>query len=91
MLQKLSTDDVILNCYNYVLLNRNACPLVLRFLYNLYKNSKMQVRWCDELSNIFNVKFGVKQGRVLSATLFTVYIDKLFTILNRSRYGCHIE
>ena len=34
---------------------------------------------------------GVKQGGVLSAKLFTLYIDGLFTELKQSGYGCHIN
>ena len=31
---------------------------------------------------------GVKQGGVLSAKLFTLYLDGLFTELKQSGYGC---
>ena len=34
---------------------------------------------------------GVKPGGVLSAKLFTLYIDGLFTELKQSGYGCHIN
>ena len=34
---------------------------------------------------------GVKQSSVLSAKLFTLYIDGLSTELKQSGYGCHIN
>ena len=33
---------------------------------------------------------GVKQGGVISAQLFPVYIDKLLLDLKHSGYGCHL-
>ena len=39
-----------------------VCPLIIRVLYNMYTNSDMQVRWKSELSNVFPLMNGVKQG-----------------------------
>ena len=38
-----------------------------------------------------NVKNGVRQGAVLSPSLFSFYIDSLLQKLERSGYGCHIN
>ena len=70
-----------------LLQKRKGCPLVLRFLHNLYSQSKMQVRWNGEMSNLFPVKCGVKQGGVASPTLFNIYIDELYKLLIESGYG----
>ena len=37
------------------------------------------------------MKNGVKQGAVLSALLFCVYVDELFKILRKKRTGCWIN
>ena len=42
-------------------------------------------------TNYFQLLNGVKQGGVLSAKLFTLYIDGLFTEIKQSGYGCHIN
>ena len=39
----------------------------------------------------FEVKNGVRQGAVTSGIFFAVYIDKLLTILRKSKLGCHIH
>ena len=48
----------------------------------------MQVRWNGEMSNLFPVKCGVKQGGVASPMLFNIniYIDEL-AILSPSLQG----
>ena len=67
-----------------------VCPLIIRVLYNMYTNSDMQVRWKSELSNVFPLMNGVKQGRCLSPMLFTLYLDGLIQKLKHSGIGCHI-
>ena len=52
-----------------------VCPLIIQVLYNMYTNSDMQVRWKSELSNVFPLMNGVKQGGCLSPMLFTMYLD----------------
>ena len=39
----------------------------------------------------FILKNGVKQGGVLSPTLFNLYIDRLLVTLTNSGLGCHIN
>ena len=44
-----------------------------------------------EVSKSFRITNGVKQGAVLSAILFCVYIDELITKLRRNKTGCWID
>ena len=73
-----------------ILREHNVCPTVLRLLYNMYTHSEMQVRWKDNLSILFALYNGVKQGGVLSPILFTLYINGLLERLKSSGLGCHI-
>ena len=42
-------------------------------------------------SSVFSIKNGVRQGAVLSPTLFNIYIDDIQEKLNNSGFGCRIE
>ena len=41
-------------------------------------------------SDAFLVKNGVRQGAILSPSLFCVYMDSLFRLLRNVGVGCHI-
>ena len=60
-----------------------VCPLITRVLYNMYTNS--------ELSNVFPLMNGVKQGGFLSPMLFTLHLDGLIQKLKHSGIYCHIS
>lgn len=48
------------------------------------------VRWRSSFSNFFKINCGVRQGGVLSAYFFAMYIDDIITIVQRSKIGCCI-
>jgi len=48
------------------------------------------VRWGDSFSNVIKLKCGVRQGGVLSAYFFAIYIDDIIKIIQQSRNGCRI-
>ena len=66
------------------------CPKITKLLYYMYTNQECSVRWGSEHSDFFNVSNGVKQGEVISPTLFSFYIDKMFSQLEHSGLGCHL-
>ena len=66
-----------------------VCHLIIRVLYNIYTTSDIQVRWKSELSNVFPLMNGVKQGGCLSPMLFTLYLDALIHNLKHNGIGCH--
>ena len=51
----------------------------------------MSVRWGNLLSESFHVSNGVRQGGILSAYLFNVYIDNLSFRLNNLSIGCVLD
>ena len=57
----------------------------------MYSRQSANVRWSNKFSQQFPITNGVKQGAVLSAILFCVYIDGLFSVLRRKRNGCWID
>ena len=73
------------------LLSRQMPPQLLRLIVNNYVRQQARVAWSDYFSSYFDISNGVKQGGVLSAQLFTIYIDSLLIQLKMSGYGCHIS
>ena len=43
------------------------------------------------MSSYFNISNGVRQGEILSPSLFAIHMDDLSSLLNTSRIGCHIS
>ena len=57
---------------------------------DLYVNGKEVIRWEGEYSNEYPIQQGVKQGGVLSPTLYKLYVNNLLNSLKRSRLGTSI-
>ena len=73
------------------LMAKGVNAIFLRLLLYIYRNQQCNVKWAGKYSQLFSVSNGVRQGAVSSAILFSVYIDELFSLLRRSRLGCHIS
>ena len=43
------------------------------------------------MSPYFTISYKIRQGGILSPSLFAVYMDNLSSLLNASRIGCHID
>ena len=56
----------------------------------MYLTQYADVRWNGVLSEIFSLRNGCKQGAVLSAITYCVYVNGLFEELRRNRLGCWI-
>jgi hypothetical protein len=73
-------------------LETRAVPAVLlRLFIYIYLNQSCFIRWNSVESGIFMVKNGVRQGAILSPSLFCVYIDTLLNQLRDAGIGCHIR
>ena len=73
------------------LLNRSIHILIVRMLMYWYTKQELCIRWGAEMSPYFTISNGVRQGGILSPSLFAVYMDDLSSVLNTSRIGCHID
>ena len=73
-----------------LLLQRNMCPAMVKFLALSYIRQSLSVRWQNTTSTPFPCKNGIKQGAVLSPILFCAYMDALLERLSRLGVGCHI-
>ena len=61
-----------------------------RLLKNWYTNSTSSVRVHNQLSETFTVERGVKQGSVLSPTLYLIVMDQLLKQLKEKNYGLSV-
>ena len=59
------------------LLDKGMPKLFVRLLITMYIYQSCKVRWNQSLSSSFTIVNGVRQGAVLSPSLFSLYIDKL--------------
>ena len=66
------------------------CPLVIRFLINMYIFQSMCVSWENEKSFNCVASNGVKQGGVLLSILYGICNDLLLTMLKESGMGCYV-
>ena len=72
-------------------LSNRVAPIILRLLIYSYVHQGCSVSWNGCNSSKFMISNGVRQGAVLSPTLFNIYIDSLFEKLRDSGCGCWIE
>ena len=73
-----------------LLIDRAICALIIRLLLKVYIFSSASVKWNNCESNTFNISNGVKQGAIISAPLFAIYIDPLLKRLKQKNEGCFI-
>ena len=72
------------------LIERNVCPLIIRWLLNMYLLNNAFVKWKNINSANFKIMNGVKQGGVLSPILFAIYLDPLLEKIHKSGIGCYM-
>ena len=57
------------------LVERKLPAVILRLILGIYLNQSCFIRWNSVESSCFQVKNGVRQGAILSPSLFCVYLD----------------
>ena len=73
------------------LIERNVPAIYIRLLLVMYKSQSAKVKWNRDMSDSFSISNGVKQGAVLSAILFCIYINDLINELRKNREGCWVN
>ena len=72
------------------LMERNLPAIVIRTLITVYTEQYAWVRWGKSKSNIFTILNGTRQGSVLSAAVFSMYVEPLLEELRARGLGCHV-
>lgn len=73
-----------------LLIKRKLPSCIVRTLINLYTSSEVRILWAGLTSDFFVVSNGVKQGGVISPSLFCIYMDDLLVRLSQCGVGCFI-
>ena len=73
-----------------ILLSKQVPAYIIRYLLDSFIRQMSRALWDTCCSAYFSMSNGVIQGGVLSAILFTIYIDKLPCKLKRSGLGCRM-
>ena len=63
----------------------------VRMLLFIYRMQTANVRWNGQVSSLFSLSNGVRQGGVISAILYCFYTNDLFKILRERSAGCWIK
>ena len=63
----------------------------MKILLLWYSKQTVCIKWGTCMSDYFCISNGVRQGRILSPKLFSVYVDDLSDKLIKSKIGCHID
>ena len=72
------------------LIHRKIPLCFLRVLIYWYSNLFSVVKWENCISDNFRVISGVRQGGVLSAKFWAIYMDDLIILLKKSHKGCFL-
>ena len=81
-------DRVCHNTLFKILIKRKIPPYIINVLENWYATQRFIVKWGNEFSSPFQTKCGIRQGSVLSALLFAVYVDDLSDKHLNNELGC---
>ena len=87
---KSAFDVVIINMLMRKLFLLDIDPTTWSLIDDLHLNTSCNIKWKNQLSKEFKVHQGVKQGGLLSADLYKLYIEDLLSLYETSNQGCMI-
>jgi hypothetical protein len=73
-----------------LLMERRLPKNVISILYDWFCKCYVCVRWGGVYSYFFQIKAGVRQGGLMSPTLFAIYMDVLISRLRNCGVGCRL-
>ena len=65
--------------------------IFVRLLLFIYMMQFANVRWNGQVSEMFSLSNGVRQGGIISAILYCFYVNELFQKLRSESFGCWIN
>ena len=65
-------------------------PSTWKIIDNLHHDTITCIKWKQQVSDSFDCQQGVKQGGLLSAELYKLYIEDLLKSYEKSKIGCRI-
>ena len=72
------------------LMDRNVPKVFLDIIITWHTGLMCRVRWDGVFSDWFPITAGVRQGGVLSPDFYSIYVDELVDILQKSGIGCYV-
>ena len=72
-------------------LKAGLSAIFIRLLIFIYINQFANIRWNNDVSSMFSMTNGVRQGAILSGFAYCFYMNELFSILRRNKSGCWIR
>ena len=88
---KKAFDNVNRDCLWYKLMKYGINGKILNAVKSLYNNTACCVRLNNKLTSMIPVYSGVKQGCLISPTLFAIYINDLATDIKALNKGINID
>ena len=71
------------------IIQENICGKMITLIKNMYDDAKSCVMVNDNISDLFSVEVGVRQGENLSPVLFSLFLNDMNTFLNDKMEGLH--
>ena len=72
------------------LYTRNVPTYLISIIKNIFSGSSVSVLYEGEYSESWNLVRGVRQGGIISAYLFNLYIDDILTSISKTQVGCKL-
>src|SRR5271169_3217145 len=76
--------------YN-MMMDRNIPVCYIRLLYCWYNKMFTAVKWGAFVSRVVKLSSGIRQGGILSPSLFAIFVDSVLHVLEKSKLGCFIK
>ena len=67
--------------FNILISRKLPAFIIYLFLFDSYSRQQSRAMWNSCYTDYFYMSNGIKQGSVLSAIVFTIYIDRLLILL----------